>query len=64
MQRFTVRQYLTHYNNEYNSRRILKALTELLPSSNDGHHPFSVINDTFYANFDALVLVPYVASHN
>ena len=64
MSQVTVNHYLEHVNNAYNSFRIRKELAALLPPTDDNTYPLELIDSTFYANFDALVLAPYAKSRN
>ena len=54
MQYFTVRQYLEHYQTDYNTKRIRAGLIALLPSTADGTHEFESMHTVFTAYADEL----------
>ena len=49
MQYFTVRQYLEHYQTEYNTKRIRAGLIALLPLTQDDTHEFESMHTVFTA---------------
>lgn len=54
----TVKQYLKEFRNNYNSARVAKTLSNLLPPCLDGYYTFEALDSAFNNHYDLLTFRP------